>query len=254
MRDDYQHQKQIDLGLIDKSVADVEAKKKTAASKAKMDLDGILPALKTRRDAFKDHLHALDGATASTWDATKERVDTEWADLKAATDKAMRVATSAFAATVKPGEMTCADFVALADVEKPKVVYWAEGFTKNGKMTDSAVDIAETDRVVPVLVTECTKTPKKSLSQAIQQQLPVAPKAVVATAPKPGKMTCEEFVALQDVEKPKIVYWAEGFNKDGKATDTVVDIDETDRLIPVLVKECKEAPRLTLWQKVKQYF
>jgi len=67
-------------------------------------------------------------------------------------------------------------------------------------------------------------------------------------------MSCEEFLAVEDVVQPKLVYWAAGFNKDGGATDSVVDITETDRIVPVLVKECKEAPKLTLWQKIKKYF
>jgi len=82
----------------------------------------------------------------------------------------------------------------------------------------------------------------------------VAPKPV-ATSPAPTRMTCEPFVALDDVAKPNIVYWAEGFNtKDGGPTGAVVDIAETDRLVPVIVTECEEAPRLTLWQKVEKYF
>ena len=66
-------------------------------------------------------------------------------------------------------------------------------------------------------------------------------------------MTCTNFVALEDVVKPKLVYWAEGFNKGGKATDAVVDIDETDRLVPVIDQECKETPKLTLWEKIKKH-
>ena len=70
---------------------------------------------------------------------------------------------------------------------------------------------------------------------------------------KPAKMTCEEFIALDDVQKPKVVYWAEGFSKKGKPVDSVVDLDETDRLIPILVTECKKTPKLTLWQKLKKH-
>jgi hypothetical protein len=77
---------------------------------------------------------------------------------------------------------------------------------------------------------------------------------VLAAAPKPAKMTCEEFVALDDVVRPKVVYWAEGFSKKGKPVDSVVDVDETDRLVPVLVKECKETPKATFWQKIKKHF
>lgn len=69
----------------------------------------------------------------------------------------------------------------------------------------------------------------------------------------PAKMTCKDFVALDDVQKPKVVYWVEGYSKKGKPVDSVVDFDETDKLIPILVTECKETPKLTLWQKFKKH-
>jgi hypothetical protein len=252
-RDDYRSEKQKDLDLLDKTVADVEAKEKVATTKTRADLDGLLTTLKAQRSAFSGDLHAMDGVVASNWDSTRARLDKEWADLKATTDKAATVAGSAVTAVFKPSEMTCQDFVALADVEKPKIIYWAEGFNKNGKPIDSAVDVAETDKVVPVIVTECMKTPKESLSTAVQAHpLPSKP---AASAPKPTTMTCQEFVSLEDVAQPRLVYWAEGFDRDrdGGVADSVVDIDETDRLVPVLVKECKETPKLTFWQKLKKY-
>lgn len=53
-------------------------------------------------------------------------------------------------------------------------------------------------------------------------------------------MTCEDFVALEDVQKPKVIYWAEGFNRKGKAEDAVFDVEATDRLVLVLVEVCKK--------------
>jgi hypothetical protein len=146
--------------------------------------------------------------------------------------------------------------VTLDDVVKPKVVYWAEGYNKKGKPTDSVVDVDETDKLVPVLVTECNKTPKQSLSKKIKKHLADKKQAVskkTASIQKPVKMTCEEFVALDDVVKPKVVYWAEGYNKKGKPTDSVVDVDETDRLVPMIVEECKETPKLSFWEKLKKH-
>jgi hypothetical protein len=150
--------------------------------------------------------------------------------------------------------MTCEDFVALADVDRPKIVYWAEGFNKSGQPVDSVVDVDQTDRRVPVLVSECAKTPKALLSKSVQQHAATASKPAAA-APAPAKMSCEQFVMLDDVSKPKIVYWAKGFqaNGDAGATDAVVDIEATDKLVPVLVTECNAAPKLTLWQKIKNY-
>ena len=71
---------------------------------------------------------------------------------------------------------------------------------------------------------------------------------------KPAKMTCEEYVMLDDVVKPKVVYWAEGFNKKGKAQDAVVDIAATDNLVPILVDECKQTPKASFWEKIKKHF
>ncbi len=76
---------------------------------------------------------------------------------------------------------------------------------------------------------------------------------VLAATHKPARMTCEEFVALDDVVKPKVVYWAEGFNHKGKAVDAAVDIDATDKLVPVLVTECQKTPRASFWHEVKKH-
>lgn len=59
---------------------------------------------------------------------------------------------------------------------------------------------------------------------------------------------------LDDIVKPKVVYWAEGFNKKGKPTGYVVDFDDTDKLVPVVVTECKETPKLSFWEKIKKHF
>jgi hypothetical protein len=81
---------------------------------------------------------------------------------------------------------------------------------------------------------------------------------VLAASPtpthKPAKMTCEEYVMLDDVVKPKVVYWAEGFNNKGKAKDAVVDIAATDNLVPILVDECQETPKASFWEKIKKHF
>lgn len=80
------------------------------------------------------------------------------------------------------------------------------------------------------------------------------PTVVLAATHKPTKMTCEEFLSLDDVAKPKVVYWAEGFNRKGKPVDAVVDIDSTDRLVPVLITECQKAPKHSFWQTIKKHF
>lgn len=73
---------------------------------------------------------------------------------------------------------------------------------------------------------------------------------VLAATHKPARMTCEEFTALDDTVKPKVVYWAEGFNRKGKPIDAVIDVEETDKVIPVLVTECQKTPKASLLKKL----
>lgn len=68
----------------------------------------------------------------------------------------------------------------------------------------------------------------------------------------PAKMTCQEFMELDDVAKPKVVYWAEGFNGKGKPDDAVVDVESTDRLVPMVMEVCKSAPNESFLKKTKE--
>jgi hypothetical protein len=166
--------------------------------------------------------------------------------------------TPGFAEPQNPEKMTCEEFLALDEVTKPKIVYWVEGFNNKEEPVDSVVDVDETDKLVPVLIAECKETPKQTLSEKLKKHLSAANKPaaikISKSMQKPAKMTCEEFVALDDVVKPKVVFWAEGSNKKGKPMDPVIDVFETDKLVPVLVTECKETPKLSLWEKIKKYF
>ena len=73
-----------------------------------------------------------------------------------------------------------------------------------------------------------------------------------APAKKPlGKMTCEDFLAIDDSFKPKVVYWAAAYGKGGKPEGAVLDVAGTDKLVPVLIEDCKKAPKTSFWQKVR---
>jgi hypothetical protein len=78
--------------------------------------------------------------------------------------------------------------------------------------------------------------------------------AKVVKGTQPAKMTCEEFLALEDVVKPKVVYWAEGFDRKGKAEDASFDVETTDRLVPVIIEVCQKEPKGSFWKKVKAEF
>jgi hypothetical protein len=107
-------------------------------------------------------------------------------------------------------------------------------------------DFMKTTTLLAILVSA-------ALASSAQADKPVkVDKPVSGT--KPAKMTCEEFLALDEVARPKLVYWAEGANRKGKPEDAVFDVETTDRLVPVLVEVCTKAPRESFWTKAKAEF
>ena len=88
LREDYRHNTTANLVDLDKKIADLEAKSKTATGKKKADLDAELSQIRTQREAFANDWKQIETASATTWDATKNRLDKEWTDLKSAVDRA----------------------------------------------------------------------------------------------------------------------------------------------------------------------
>jgi hypothetical protein len=88
-REDYRHTMQSNLDGIDKKLADLDAKVKTATGAKVNDLSAKATALRTKRDAFANDFMNLEVATVASWDAAKLRLDKEWVDLESAVDKAL---------------------------------------------------------------------------------------------------------------------------------------------------------------------
>lgn len=81
--------------------------------------------------------------------------------------------TAANAADKKPeikpvGQLTCQDFLMLDESFKPTAVAFAEGVTKKDKIVDPTLDVQGIAEVVPVLVQECTKTPKDNFVNKVK--------------------------------------------------------------------------------------
>src|SRR5438094_9615898 len=68
---------------------------------------------------------------------------------------------------------------------------------------------------------------------------------------KPTKMTCEEFLALGDSVKPAAVAYLDGYSKAGKLKEEDIGEVDVDREVAVLVVACKEEPKKTLWDKIR---
>ncbi|MCC8403142.1 HdeA family protein [Paraburkholderia sp. MMS20-SJTN17] len=69
----------------------------------------------------------------------------------------------------------------------------------------------------------------------------------------PAKMTCEDFVAVDDVYRPTLVYWVAGVDKLGiRETDTMVA--DTATPIGVIVDACKKTPKVAFKTKVRELY
>ena len=80
----------------------------------------------------------------------------------------------------------------------------------------------------------------------------VALAAQSSPANKPlGKMTCEDYLALDDQFKPKMVYWAVAYGQGGKPESAGINIEGTEKMIVALGEACKKAPKESFWEKVK---
>jgi biopolymer transport protein ExbB/TolQ len=87
-REEYRDRRQQDLVDVNKKIAELEAKQRTATGKEKARLDQNLPTLRAQRDTFANDLQHLSDVTPASWDGTKKSMDKEWDALKAALDKA----------------------------------------------------------------------------------------------------------------------------------------------------------------------
>ena len=69
-----------------------------------------------------------------------------------------------------------------------------------------------------------------------------------------GKMTCEDFLALDDTVKPNLVYFAAAYAKGGEPEAAMLDVEGTETITPILIEDCKAQPKESFWQKVKAEF
>jgi acid stress chaperone HdeA len=64
-------------------------------------------------------------------------------------------------------------------------------------------------------------------------------------------MTCQDFLAIDETVKPKVVYWPVAYAKGGKPEAAVLDVEGTDTITPLLIQDCAAKPKDSFWKKVK---
>jgi len=69
------------------------------------------------------------------------------------------------------GKMACEDFLGFDESLKPKVVYWAVAYGQGGKPESAGINVAGTEKMIPVLIEACKKTPKESFWEKVKAEV-----------------------------------------------------------------------------------
>ena len=105
-------------------------------------------------------------------------------------------------------------------------------------------------RLITIGITAAFMLASSALIFAADTPKAETPKAESVKKPL-GKLTCEDFIGIDEVIKPQYVIAAVAHTKGGKAKNVVIEVVDTDTLVPVLVEECQKAPKESFWAKLK---
>lgn len=64
------------------------------------------------------------------------------------------------------------------------------------------------------------------------------------------KTTCQEYLAMDEVLKPKFIYYVVGQTKRGKPETVYFDVDYVERLIPSIEKYCRVHLTASAYERV----
>ena len=68
------------------------------------------------------------------------------------------------------------------------------------------------------------------------------------------KITCKQFNALEESFKPQAVAYAVEYTTKGKVKDPMIDVAGTERVTPVVIRECKTRTSEPLLARIKAAF
>ncbi|SAL50750.1 putative acid stress chaperone HdeA precursor [Caballeronia udeis] len=94
-----------------------------------------------------------------------------------------------------------------------------------------------------------------AIATAVLAGLCVSPLALAQAAKPvtPAKMSCSDFLAVDDAYKPALVYWVSGVDKLG-VTETVTTVVDVATPVAMIVGECKQAPQAPFASKVRDLY
>ncbi|MEO8921715.1 MAG: HdeA/HdeB family chaperone [Caldimonas sp.] len=77
------------------------------------------------------------------------------------------------------------------------------------------------------------------------------------TTNEPPKMTmvqtsCKDYLGMNDVVKPKFIYYTVGYSRRGKPTSATLDFVDVDKIEPVVDEYCRVHLTASAYQKVME--
>jgi len=95
---------------------------------------------------------------------------------------------------------------------------------------------------------------KDTVKRAIQASILIVATSVIGAENKKPitQWTCTDFLAVEDQFRPKVVYAATAYANGGQPEASVIDIVGTEKVIPIVIDDCKRTPQTSFWQTLKQ--
>lgn len=161
---------------------------------------------------------------------------------------ALTLGVSAEAKKVNALTITCEEFSSQTPEAQTRITAFLHGYSKSG-VEEDAVGEVDVKRVLDVTVIGCVEEPKATFWDKVKAKFPLGSKKV-----KPVKMTCEEFLSLDEDVQPEVSYFLEGYNRKSNTDVAVAGEIDLERDTAVFVEICKPAPKESLWAKIKVKF
>ena len=65
-----------------------------------------------------------------------------------------------------------------------------------------------------------------------------------------AQMSCKDYLGMDDVVKPKFIYYTVGYSKRGKPALTTFDVVDVDKIMPVVDEYCRVHLTASAYRKV----
>jgi hypothetical protein len=85
-REEYRSAATVKLAELDKKIADIEARARTATGKTKAELEATLQRIRDAHDRFDANFKAIESTSAAMWNDIKATLDKELSDIEALTN------------------------------------------------------------------------------------------------------------------------------------------------------------------------